>query len=326
MSAWFISSPRVHSLDASTKTLHLPSQAGIAKGLYPDIINPLQGQTEWYWLIVLTLLWLVCEPHWQSSLLRPSRVTSDGASDRIYARLRNWNRPRKPYFATPWLWPLTLDLKTQIDAFPTHARPWSPRAADGRVATRPSRLAAPEDRPPSRDVCSRKLPRPQGWKTHAPFFTAPKLSINTMSQTRRNLFFTTTEASSECRSADTNSCLGAEPGRTWSCSAAYVRCFRASDASCCHSATHHLIHAAEETYVLMWHGEHLRSALRSLLKFLLVRRRLKSWKGKCTLPPSCQHHAWIWKAAFINKFIISGKKLMWWNTFEFAPTSVTMNF
>lgn len=75
MSAWFISSPRVHSLDASTKKLHLPSQAGIAKGLYPDIINPLRGQTEWYWLIVLTLLWLVCEPHWQSSLLRPSRVT-----------------------------------------------------------------------------------------------------------------------------------------------------------------------------------------------------------------------------------------------------------
>lgn len=33
--------------------------------------------------------------------------------------------------------------------------------------------------------------------------------------------------------------------------------FRGSDASCCHSATHNLIYAAKETYVLMWHCEHL---------------------------------------------------------------------
>lgn len=74
---------------------------------------------------------------------------------------------------------------------------------------RPSWLTAPEKWPLSQDICSHKLPRPQGWKTHTPFFTTPILSINTMSQTRRNLFFTTMEASSECRSADTNSCLRA---------------------------------------------------------------------------------------------------------------------
>lgn len=55
MSAWFISSPRIHSVDPSRKTLHLPSQARIAKGLYPDLINPLRGQaTDWSSLILLT--------------------------------------------------------------------------------------------------------------------------------------------------------------------------------------------------------------------------------------------------------------------------------
>lgn len=142
---------------------------------------------------------------------------------------------------------------------------------------RPSWLTAPEKWPLSQDICSHKLPRPQGWKTHTPFFTTPILSINTMSQTRRNLFFTTMEASSECRSADTNSCLRAGWLYTtlWSAACVLLQKKQGILLSLCHIEFD--LHGKRDLcadvalWASVWCGLH--SALRSL-ELLFIQRLL----------------------------------------------------
>lgn len=197
---------------------------------------------EWHRRLVLTLLWLV----W-ATLAKHFAVTEHSdfgwrSVSHLFATAKTETANNAGVSFKTWTAPLPakIDLKKktpQICAFHTQARLPSPRVADGWVATRPSWLTAPEDQPPSQDVCSPQTSTTTGMKnTRSILHSSEELSINTMSQTRRNLFFTTMEASSEAQK-----CWCKQMTRSRAREAAHEAgapaYWERGDASSCHSAT-----------------------------------------------------------------------------------------